>query len=283
MSQSLLGERVSIEALLLRTKTKFSDLIASRLLSAIMFSIGVLVIILSIVFGSSNLAFIGLGLLFFGPILGYIRTEDYVKKVLLDTTVLSQTATLNELVQKLGYAGHSVYLPPKYFQDPNTQKVYMSKQKETRLPTPEQIQELMSFTESGNGILFTPVGGELTKLFEKMIERNLVGVDLRYLQENLPKVLIELEIARSVSIRNTGNSVSVTMEDCRFAALTEQSTFNGICVKNSPLASAIACSLTKATGQPLIIVAEKVGINGRDMAIEFYLINDLVIPPTLNR
>lgn len=283
MNQSLSGEQGSIEVLLLTAKTKFSELVASRLLSAIMFSTGILNIILSIVFNLSSLAFIGLGLLFFGLILGYIRTESYIKKVLLDTTIFSQMATSNELVQELGCNGYAIYLPPKYFQNPDTQKVYLSKQKDTVLPTPEQIQNVSFFAKDSDGILLTPVGAELTRLFERILERNLIGVDLQYLQENLPKVLVELEVARSVSIRNADNSVLVIMEDCRFATLIEQSTFNDFSLNNSPLGSAIACALAKATGKPLIILAEKINTNGRDATIEFYLIDDFVIPPMLNK
>ena len=69
---------------------------------------GAVVLTLSIIYTSSILALIGLGLVFWGIIFAYIRTEEYVKKALLDATVPPQIATLNEIIQELECEGNAI-------------------------------------------------------------------------------------------------------------------------------------------------------------------------------
>jgi hypothetical protein len=259
------------------SKGKPESVLTYRLFSLIMISAGFFELLFSTFFASSNLAFLGLGLIFFGAVLGYIRTEGYTQKVLLDSTVLSQVVGSNEIKQKLGYNGWAIYLPPKYFRDPDVQKVYVTKQRDTSLPTPEQVRDPNFLLNDVNGILFTPSGAELARLFERTIEMNFLGADFGYLQRNLPKVFVDLEIARNIVLKNEGSSIKVTIEDCRFVTPFEsQLSSEGLSVQDSPIVSAIACALAKATGQPLIITTERVSPNGRNVTIEYYLLDDSV-------
>jgi len=151
---------------------------------------GAAAIIASIFYASQILAFIGLGLTFWGVILIYIQTEEYIKEKLLDATALPPLETLNQILKELDYKGKAVYLPPKYLTTPEENKAYIPKQEEEKLPTPEQTQkqETKIFLENPNGILLTPPGAELAKLFEKTLETSFTRVDLQYLQQNMPKL-----------------------------------------------------------------------------------------------
>ena len=146
----------------------------AKLTYSTLITTGAIALFTSIIYTSSILAFIGLGLLFWGIIFTYIRTEEYAKKILLDTTASSQQATLNHIIQELQYEGDAIYLPPKYFRNPETHKAYIPEQKNTQLPRPEQIQEHEQdfLIEKPPGVLFTPPGAELSKLFEKTLKTN---------------------------------------------------------------------------------------------------------------
>ena len=122
--------------------------------------VGAAALITSIVYVSSLLAFIGLGLVFWGAILLYIQPEEYIKKVLLDATVLSSLATLNQVILELDYRGKATYLPPKYFEDPEANKLYISKREDSKLPSLEEIlkQESQFFIRSPHGLLLTAPG-----------------------------------------------------------------------------------------------------------------------------
>ena len=238
--------------------------------------LGAIALIISIFYSSSILAFIGLGLIFWGAILAYIQTEEYIKETLLDATIQPYLTTLNQLIKELDYKGNATYLPPKYFQEPETVKIYIPRQKSTKIPPPEEIQkhEKQLFTQNPQSLLLTPPGIGLTKLFEETLETSFTKLNLEQLQNSLPKLLIEdLEIAENLEIRTEFNkattkiknqvSVIQTKEDTICVKITK-TIYKNICNEarklshicktvGCPLCSAIACAITKASGKPVTI------------------------------
>src|SRR3972149_178150 len=192
--------------LVLLSARKTIEINTAKIASSTLIATGAVALVISITYASSILAFIGLGLLFWGIIFTYIRTEEYVKKALLDATVSSQIATLNEIIQAMECEGTATYLPPKYFKNPEANKVYIPKPKGVTLPKPEQIQDqdpqfFIDLIENPPAVLLTPPGAELAKLFEKTLETNFTRVDLKYLQQNMRKLFVEeLEIAQNIEM-----------------------------------------------------------------------------------
>jgi hypothetical protein len=186
--------------------------------------------------------------------------------------------TLDQIMQETDYEGKAVFLPPKYFLDPEVNKVYISQQKDTKLPTPEQIQtqEAQLVIENSQGILLTPPGDELARLFEKKLETSFTKVDLKYLQQNMPKLFIEdLEIARNFEMRIEDNKVHVKIENSTFQNLTEKTIPLALYSKlGCPINSAIACALAKATGKPITIEKQEMSEDGKKMEIEYHLLEE---------
>ncbi|MGB9693952.1 MAG: hypothetical protein ACPLYF_03830 [Fervidobacterium sp.] len=244
----------------------------------IMLSLGSISLIGSIIYTSQILAFIGLGLIFWGIILTYIQTEEYVKESLLNATALSSLAMLNQIITELDYTEKAVYLPPKYLKDPEENKAYIPKNKMSKLPTPEQIQEKDKlFIENPEGMLITPPGSELAKLFEKTLNTSFTKVDMQYLQLNMPKLFIEdLEIAQDLEINMENNRVHVKIEETAYQNLTEEiEKFEKLYGSlGCPLSSAIACALAKAIGKPIIIEKKLVNEKNRTVEIEYRIIEE---------
>jgi len=260
--------------------------------SGIMLLLGIVALLTSIVYTSSILAFIGLGLAFWGAILLYVEPEEHIKKVILDASILPPLTTLNQIIQELGYKGDVTYLPPRYFQNPENSKVYIPKQKDAYLPTPEQIQrcENQTFVKSPQGILLTPPGAELTRLFEKRLKTSFNKVDLNYLQQNLPRLFIEdLEIAenlemeilpRQVLARTSDSSslvqaeyytvhVRITDPICR-EICEESNKLIHICGRiGCPICSSIGCALTKATGAPVMIEIAQTSKDEKTIEVDY--------------
>jgi hypothetical protein len=250
----------------------------TKLISSVLVAAGAAALILSINYASSILAFIGLGLVFWGTIFIYIRPEEYTKRVLLDATVSPLLATLDQILQETNYEGKAVFLPPKYFLNPEANKAYIPKQKGTKLPTPEQIQkqETQLIIENPQGILLTPPGAELTKLFEKTLETSFTRIDLQYLQQNMPKLFIEdLEIAQNFEIETENDKVHVKIENSTYQNLTKEainlSLYRGL---GCPISSAIACALAKATGRPITIENQKASEDGKSIEIEYRIVEE---------
>jgi hypothetical protein len=263
----------------------------SRLSGMILFILGVLALIISIIYTSSTLAFVGLGIVFWGAILTYIRSDEYVQGSLLNATATPALSTLNQTLGELGYNGKPVYLPPKYLNNPDENKVYIPKLKNSKLPTPEQTQKLESQNPSSDsqGIILTPPGSELTKLFEKTLGTTFTRTDLDHLMQNMPKLIIEdLEIATNLEItagtrnpeeptKSTASQagpgrIHVTITDSiykeMYKEIEQMANIHGNL--GCPLTSAIACAIAKATGKPTIIEDEKTMEDGQTKEADYY-------------
>jgi hypothetical protein len=244
-----------------------------------MLATGTTALIFSIVYTSSILAFIGLGLLFWGAILTYIKNEEYAKKTILDAVSLSSLGTINHTLQELGYNGEATYLPPKYLRDPAESKAYIPKQKDTRLPSPERVQtqEPQLLTQNPPAILLTPPGAELTKLFEKTLNTNFTKTDLPYVQQNLSKLFVEdLEIAEDAQLENRNNTIQITLKNTVFKDTSKETQKLSDTTRSlgSPLSSAIACMLTKATGKPIKINKEETSQDNKTLTIEYHILEE---------
>ena len=255
----------------------------TKLVCATLISAGAITLAFSISYTSSILAFIGLGLLFWGIITRYITTEEYVKKTLLDTTTLLHLSQFDDILKELNYNNRAVYLPPKYLINISSNKVYIAKQKDTKLPKAEQIikeritKENKIFLKNPEGILLLPPGNELTKLFEKTLKTSFTRVDLAYLKQNIPKLLIEdLEIAEEVDIDIKNNTVHVKIHSSIYKdTCNETSKLSNVSRSlGCPITSAIACALAKATGKPVIISKDNTSKDGRSIEIKYELLEE---------
>jgi len=247
----------------------------SKTSSWILIATGVFSLVISTIYSSQIPAFIGLGLLFWGIILAYVRTEEHIKTNLLTATASQPLKTLEQIIQQLDYKGTAVYLPPKYVKDPEEIKAYIPKQKQGNLPNPEQTQRQESlFTENPNGILLTPPGAELTRLFEKTLGTTFTRVNLQYFEQNMPKLLIEdLEIAQDIEIQTEGNKIlarikTTTYSDLCKTTLEAPETYGTF---GCPLTSAIASALAKTTGRLVTIHKEQTSPDTRSIEIEYRL------------
>jgi len=249
---------------------------------------------------ASILAFIGLGLTFWGAVLLYIQNQDYTLTEILDASITPLTETLTQTIRTLGYEGNPVYLPPKYVENLEDTKIFISKQKNGPYPTPEQTQTKdQPLITNPEGLLLTPPGADLVKLFEKTLETTFTRVNLEYLKQHLPHLLIEdLEIATEVEIENkipethqpsdaksepSQNSAEAATIQLRMTAIAYRSTLlrdvqqlHGI---GSPLTSAIACAITKATGKLTTITQQETSQDGRKTIVEFHLEETEPPPP----
>jgi len=270
---------------------------SSKLIGYILLVFGTLSLIFAVFYEHVILAFIGLGLTFWGALLLFIRSEKYVKEKLLSSTTLPTLTDINRIFAELEYQGKGIYLPPKYFKNPETSKVYMTQNKNTNLPTPEEIQQQENelFLTNPEAALITPPGYSLSKLFEKTLGKSFTKTDLEYLQQNLPKIFIEdLEIAENLEIQiepskaaeKVADSVSLIhlKHDIIHVKITnaiykdlckEARKLSHICgTIGCPICSAIACAITKASGKPVTIEKTECTENGKVMEAHYKILEE---------
>jgi hypothetical protein len=262
-----------------------------------MLLLGTASLVASVSYNSSILAFIGLGLAFWGGILLYIKPEEYTRKTFLEAAVSPSLITLNQMIQELGYKGDATYLPPKYFTNPETTKMYISKYKHGSLPTPEQTQpyEDQPVARTAQSLLLTPPGIELSRLLEKSLGKSFIQTDLESLQQNLPRLFIEdLEIAENLEIQSQNEITEKKGDDPAFVIQGKKTTIAAKITKptcgtifkkteepsqpagliGDPICSAIAIALTKATGKPVRIADIKSSEDGNTIEASYEIIEE---------
>jgi len=251
----------------------------TKLIPSVLLLAGAVAIVFAINYNSSVLAFIGLGLVFWGAVLFYIRPEKYVRETLLDMAILPSLANLDQMIKTLGFRGKAIYLPPKYFEHDESTKTYISAEENGKLPLPEEIQREKdsNFVKNPQGLLVTPPGTGLAKLFEKALGVSFAKVNLLYLEQHISKLLVEdLEMAKNVEIQTENCRVYIKIEDSIYGNLCNE-TRNLMSINSSlgcPMCSALACALARATGKQIKIESEETSENGKTMKTRFILLED---------
>jgi hypothetical protein len=250
---------------------------------------------LSVYYSYSIFALIGLGLAFWGIILGFIQSQEYAKSSVLDATAVSLLTEVNRTLEELDFKGKAVYLPPKYFVEQDGVKAYLPKDESEGLPPPEEVQEIEAqpSSRSQRGNVITPPGADLTRLFESTLATNFVKVGVGYIRQNLPRLLTDdLEIARDLEVRLEKAKASESPDDK--SDETKMKT-DRVYVKMStrafeetfkltkqlpriysrvgcPVTSAIASAIARASGKPTIIESEQISENNRTIEMEYSIL-----------
>ena len=248
-------------------------------------AIGLIALLISIFFVAQILTFIGLGLTLWGILLFYVQPEEYAKKILLDETSDSSKTTLRKVISELGYKGEAIYLPPNYMNDPEENILFISKEKNEQLPKPENMlkQKNALFLEKPKGILLTPPGAQLAKLFEKTLETKFTKENLQYITEKIPRLLIiDLEIAANVEIKIENNEIKFIITNSIFKETSNyDDSSHAINSVGGPLSSALACALAKTTGKPIVIKTISTTQKNKETEITYQILGEVLteIPP----
>jgi hypothetical protein len=211
---------------------------------------GVLSLILSVAFTSTVVAFIGLGLTFWGGLLLFIRPRHYVRSDLMDSTALSSLASIDRVITSLGYNQKGVYIPVS---NPEKAVVFIPSHPLGKIPTMEQV-ERRTFVKDPEGIAMVPPGLALANLFERELGVKFSEWSLDEMVKRLPKLLIEdLEMVQDCSIKVDGDHVSFRFVESVYSEFCSKlrSTTNVCSSLGCPMCSAMACILAQVSHRPV--------------------------------
>ncbi len=152
-----------------------------------------------------------------------------------------------------------IYLPPRRLQDYTSSLVFIPIKHDQVLPTKETMDSERLESTDPAGLLITPPGFALSKLFETELKEQFIETSLRDLQTQLPKLFDELGITKNLTIETEGSNIIVTIRNHVFEALCRETaklkrTHRTV---GCPLSSALACAFAKATGKPVVIEEEE--------------------------
>jgi hypothetical protein len=131
------------------------------------------------------------------------------------------------------------------------------------------------YSRKPEGIYLTPPGLALSRLFEKELNVSFTETDLKSLQKELPSLFEKLEISKDTSITANDTSATITITKHIFISLCEETAKlkKAYETVGSPLSSALACVLAKATGKPVTLQKEET-TQDRTTTIEYRMLED---------
>lgn len=232
---------------------------ASNTTPYVMLLLGLIALLSSILYSSYILAFIGLGLTFWGALFLYIKPTKYVKLELLNAASISTLANIEKVLTKIETNLRGIYLPPNRLEDYSSSLVFIPAKPNNHLPTSKEINPQEMECKNPEGLLITPPGLALSKLLEKENGKTFTETSVGDLQKQLPKLLEALHITRNTMVQTEGDTIIIEMSNHLFENLcketrTLEKTHETIgCL----LSSALACVLAKATGKPITIEKEE--------------------------
>jgi len=232
---------------------------------------GGLSLILSVIFTSTVMAFIGLGLTFWGALLLFIRPRRYVRSDLMDSTALSSLAAIDRVITNLGYTQKGVYIPVS---NPQKAVVFIPSQPLKNMPKMEQV-EGQTFVKDPDGIAMVPPGLSLANLFERELGVKFSEWSLQEMQERLPKLLVEdLEMVQECTIKVDGDHVSFRFVESVYSEFCSKlrSSTNVCSSLGCPMCSAMACVLAEVSHRPVEFDKDKYSTDGGTVESSYLLL-----------
>jgi hypothetical protein len=256
-------------------KSATSKLSIYRIVPYTLLVLGLASLPASAFYSSYVLAFMGLGLTFWGALLLYLTPSKYVKVELLNATAISNLPNIERILSTTKTNTKGIYLSPKHLKDYTSSLIFIPAQPGEPLPTPEETDTEKLHSKNPNGIFLTPPGLGLSKLFEKKLGKSFTETDLEDVQKELPKLFEKSEITKNMDIQTEENSVTVDLGNHIFKGLCEETrklekTHETV---GCPLSSAIACALAKASGKPVTIEKDTQNLDG-STRIQYKLLED---------
>ena len=260
--QLLQSENKALKQELLRYRR-----LPSSKIGFILLVIGVLVLATSFVGASTILAFIGLGLTFWGALFLFAKPTKFVRSTLLDSTALSSYTTIDRIIDDLNYKGKPTYIPsypkgaylPEYLKGLKEMVVFISAKDITTMPTIEEMARKQFLVKNPKGMCIAPPGSGLVSLFEKELRTDFTKIDLDGLYNSLPTVIVNnLELASNFEIDAEKELIHVKITDSVYKDLySKEHKLKNVHSVGCPLTSAVACALAKTTGK-LVTIAKSV-------------------------
>jgi hypothetical protein len=227
-----------------------------------MIGIGVLSLAIAVIVSSTVLAFIGLGLTFWGALLLFIRPQRYIRSELLDSSALSSFRTIDRVMTDLGYYEKGIYIPGG---NPERVVVFVPAEPFGRIPSIKEV-EGQTFIKDPKGLAMVPPGLTLANLIEERLGTDLRKISLETLRERLPKLLIEeLEIAQEFEMQVNGAEVRSKFGESIYSDFCHKiSSSTRVCAGlGCPMCSAMACVLAMSTGKPVSLEGDQYSADGK--------------------
>jgi hypothetical protein len=244
-----------------------------RFIRLILLLAGILSFVSAVFANSQILAFIGLGLTFWGALFFLITPLRYVEGSLLGTTAVSSYKTMNRMIKNLKLMDHGYHVPPfpenAYLPDHlkglKEIVVFVPESNDAETPSIEEMAEGKFLLENPKGILVVPPGSGLLSRIEDDFKIDFTKMSVTDLCEILPRFILEnLGLAEEMELSFQEERLDVKVAGSLYKGLySDEAILRSVRILGCPIISAVACALAKATGKFVAVQNLQVLTNGQ--------------------
>jgi hypothetical protein len=237
---------------------------------SIMFAVpGVLSLVFSIMTQSQVLAFVGLGLTFWGALFFLVRPIAYVRGSLLSTTAITLYQTVDRIIKDLNCRGKPIYIPPypkevylpQHLSGLKETVIFIPADANQTTPSIEEMATSKFITKQPKGIILFPPGSSFLAQLEQVpridiMRTDITKMNLEDLCSTLPQIIIEnFQLAKEIEMKTENNQIHLKMTNSVYKNLYREENLKSIRLIGDPLVSAVACAIARASGKQVTIQA----------------------------
>ena len=235
----------------------------SNKIGIILLSIGIILILVSVLTTSTTIAFIGLGLTFWGALFFLARPTNWVRSNILCASIFPAYTTIDRIITDLNYTGKPICIPsypkdaylPEHLAGLKEMLIFIPAKTSTTLPAIEELAKKQFLIKNPKGLCIAPPGSNLLNIFEQELHTDFTKINQKTFYDAIPTtIMTDLELASNVEIINEDKlihfKISNSIFNCLYSREQKLTNINSI---GCPLTSAIMCALAKITGKPVII------------------------------
>ena len=255
--------------------------IDSLLIAILFLALGILFLNVSVFSNSQVLAFIGLGLTFWGALFLLITPQKNVEASFLVTSALPSYMTIDRMLKDLK-TKNEAYNIPSYARDVFLpEKLVGLKEMITFIPGEgttgiveiEDIAKGKFLTKTPKGLLISPPGVSIFDKIEQKSKKDLTKIPFNELNEILPYLLSDLYLTKDIRMTTNENEATIEIDDSLYKNLYRQEyDLKSIYILGCPLVSAAACAIAKSTGKPTMIQEIESSPNGKTIIVTFKVV-----------
>ena len=125
----------------------------TTILGCFLLGLGLAALVAAVVFASSILTFIGLGLTLWGTLTFFIQPKSYVRSDLMNATAISSLKTIDHMMLGLGYREKGVYMREH---DSDKAVVFVPAEPFSKIPELSGFEKDRTFLSDPSGLLIPP-------------------------------------------------------------------------------------------------------------------------------
>ena len=232
---------------------------------------GIVMMLLSVLNGSSFLAVLGVSVSFWSVLLLFFTPTKHTFLALLKASANAGGSNSERALLEFNSAEKGVYLPPQNLRNFESSLVFVPETHQTPLPTSVETSDKL-FAENKTGLFLTPPGLALAAMFEHELGLSFRKITLPQMQKAITKLIFNLKFAENAQIRIKDKIITLEVTGSIFNMLCEETRNNQPrthvqvgCI----LASAFACAFAKASDKPITIQKDTLNNDTKTLIIEY--------------